>query len=341
MKKTYVYGGGKRQQKRSKLPLILGIVAAVLVLVLCIVLFGDKPQDTADPDENQQTQQTDSDVNTNTNVDINNSTDGNTDVITDAGLNGDEGVIADPNVQGDENPNSGDEAGDSPDTTGDPNVGEDPNTTDTDNPAAEGMPDRGPEPIPDPKKDSRPWNLVLVNPWNFLPETADIPLEWSRYDCRVDARCLDALNRMLDDCSAAGLTPIVCSSYRTWDTQTSLFNGTVDYYQYTLGMPYEEAKAAAAMETAWPGTSEHQLGLAVDIVDVNYQLLNDAQADTAVQQWLMANCWKYGFILRYPADKVAQTGIIYEPWHYRYVGEEYAKAIYDSGLCLEEWLAQN
>ena len=55
----------------------------------------------------------------------------------------------------------------------------------------------------------------------------------------------------------------------------------------------------------------------------------------------MANCWKYGFILRYPADKQHITGIIYEPWHYRYVGKEYSKIIYDSGLCLEEWLAQN
>jgi len=180
-----------------------------------------------------------------------------------------------------------------------------------------------------------------VNPWNFLPESVDIPLAWSDYGGQVDARCVDALDRMLDDCSNEGLVPIICSAYRTWDTQTSLFNGTWDYYEYSLGMSSEDAKAAAAMETAWPGTSEHQLGLAVDIVDVNYQLLNDAQADTAVQQWLMANCWKYGFILRYPADKVPQTGIIYEPWHYRYVGEEYSQAIYESGLCLEEWLAQN
>ena len=327
-RRNYVYGG-KRRQKRSKRPLILAVVAVVLVLAVCFVLFGGgKTKPSVDPDENQQTQQTD--PNTTTDPDSNGSTDPDPDGNTDP--NTDPDTTTDPDTDG--NTDGGDS------DTGDTDTG-DADTTDIDNPAAEGMPDRGPEPIPDPKKDSRPWNLVLVNPWNFLPETADIPLEWSRYDCRVDARCLDALNRMLDDCSAAGLTPIVCSSYRTWDTQTSLFNGTVDYYQYTVGMSYEEAKAAAATETAWPGTSEHQLGLAVDIVDVNYQLLDNAQADTAVQQWLMANCWKYGFILRYPADKVAQTGIIYEPWHYRYVGEEYAKDIYDSGLCLEEWLAQN
>lgn len=87
-----------------------------------------------------------------------------------------------------------------------------------------------------------------------------------------------------------------------------------------------------------PGTSEHQLGLAVDIVDADYQLLNHAQEDTAVHQWLLEHCWDYGFILRYPADKGDVTGIIYEPWHYRYVGREHAQAIRAAGLCLEEYL---
>ena len=319
-KERNVYGG-KRQQKGSKLPLLLGVLAAVIVIVLCVILFGGAG-DTKDPVDDDGDQQTDIDTNTG---DLDGTDEGNTDDDTGAGTtdgNKDDGVT-DGNAAG------GTDDGTTSDTT-DAGGGND-----------SGMPDRGPEPIADPQKGSRPWNLVLVNPWNFLPETAEIPLAWSDYGGQVDARCVDALDRMLDDCSAAGLVPIICSAYRTWDTQTSLFNGTVDYYQYTIGMPYEEAKAAAATETAWPGTSEHQLGLAVDIVDVNYQLLDNAQADTPVQQWLMANCWKYGFILRYPADKVPLTGIIYEPWHYRYVGEENAKAIYDSGLCLEEWLAQN
>ena len=99
--------------------------------------------------------------------------------------------------------------------------------------------------------------------------------------------------------------------------------------------------SALSLETeqvAVPGTSEHQLGLAVDIVDTQNQVLNRAQEDTAVQQWLMEHCWEYGFILRYPPDKEEKTGIIYEPWHYRYVGREYAQAIRQSGLCLEEFL---
>ena len=94
----------------------------------------------------------------------------------------------------------------------------------------------------------------------------------------------------------------------------------------------------AARWEAPPGTSEHQTGLALDIVSARYQVLDSAQANTAEQQWLMAHCWEYGFILRYPADKTEITGIGYEPWHYRYVGRETAAAVHESGLCLEEYL---
>ena len=89
---------------------------------------------------------------------------------------------------------------------------------------------------------------------------------------------------------------------------------------------------------AVPGTSEHQLGLALDIVDVANQVLDERQENTEVQKWLMKNSWKYGFILRYPTDKSDITGISYEPWHYRYVGKEAAKEIYEAGICLEEYL---
>lgn len=75
---------------------------------------------------------------------------------------------------------------------------------------------------------------------------------------------------------------------------------------------------------AYPGTSEHNLGLAADIVAKDYQLLDDKQAETPEAKWLKENCWRYGFILRYPTDKTGETGIIFEPWHYRYVGKEAA-----------------
>ena len=104
------------------------------------------------------------------------------------------------------------------------------------------------------------------------------------------------------------------------------------------GMNEELARIAAAREVAAPGTSEHQLGLSVDIIDSEYTVLDEAQANTPTQQWLMKNSWRYGFILRYPEGKSEITGIIYEPWHYRYVGKEAKEDIYESGLCLEEWL---
>ena len=101
-----------------------------------------------------------------------------------------------------------------------------------------------------------------------------------------------------------------------------------------------EAEEAAAFWVAPPGASEHQTGLAVDIVDADYQELDEGQEATATQQWLMAHCAEYGFILRYPTNKSATTGIGYEPWHYRYLGREVAPAVAQSGLCLEEWLAE-
>ena len=89
---------------------------------------------------------------------------------------------------------------------------------------------------------------------------------------------------------------------------------------------------------AVPGTSEHETGMALDIVSYSYQLLNEQQENTAEQKWFMEHCWEYGFILRYPKDKTEVTGIGYEPWHYRYVGREHAAKLYESGLCLEEYI---
>ena len=89
---------------------------------------------------------------------------------------------------------------------------------------------------------------------------------------------------------------------------------------------------------AVPGTSEHATGLAVDIISGQYTGLDDKQGDTAEQEWLMAHCQEYGFILRYPEEKEHITGVIYEPWHYRYVGKQAAEEIHDQNVCLEEYL---
>ena len=102
----------------------------------------------------------------------------------------------------------------------------------------------------------------------------------------------------------------------------------------------DQAVQEAGTVVAVPGTSEHQLGLAVDLVDANMQDLTSAQESTETQKWLMANSWRYGFIHRYPNGKTDITGIIYEPWHYRYVGKDAAQEIFNRDITLEEYLGK-
>ena len=181
------------------------------------------------------------------------------------------------------------------------------------------------------------WQLLLVNPWNKLPEEFTVELKKLPNGLKVDARIYDDLTAMLSDCRKAGLRPLVCSAYRPVETQTRLYNNKIARLQ-AAGYSREAAVRQAGRWVAVPGTSEHQTGLAVDLVASSYQVLDKKQEQTKEQKWLMEHCWEYGFILRYPSDKCGVTGIGYEPWHYRYVGKETAKAIQESGLCLEEYL---
>lgn len=181
--------------------------------------------------------------------------------------------------------------------------------------------------------------LMLVNPWNPLPEDWVTDLVTLSDGRKIDSRCYEALQEMMDACRAAGYSPFICSAYRTQETQQSLYDNKVQRL-VSGGMSEEEAKAEAAKAVAIPGTSEHQLGLAVDIVDANMQELTEAQEDTETQKWLMANSWRYGFIHRYPNGKTDITGIIYEPWHYRYVGKEAAQDIFNRNITLEEYLGK-
>lgn len=192
-------------------------------------------------------------------------------------------------------------------------------------------------PLPVPLEEA-PWYLMLANLDHPLPADWEIETVTISNGLEVDQRIISALDDMLDDCRAAGLSPLVCSAYRTVQRQTELFEEKIDVLMAD-GLSYDEAYAAAATVVAIPGTSEHNLGAAVDICALDYQILDDAQADTPEQQWLMEHCAEYGFILRYPKGKEDMTGIIWEPWHYRYVGVEAAQEISQSGLCLEEYLA--
>ena len=187
--------------------------------------------------------------------------------------------------------------------------------------------------------------LMLVNPWNelpegYVPELAPVS-HWNQMvsGYEADARCAEEITQMLNDCMLGGGMPTVCSAYRTQEYQQMLFDNKIERLIEDEGVDPEEAPTLAATTVALPGTSEHQLGLAIDIIDDNYPYLNEAQEWTTTQQWLMEHSWEYGFILRYPNGTSDITGIIYEPWHYRYVGQGHARAIHELGVTLEEYLA--
>lgn len=181
------------------------------------------------------------------------------------------------------------------------------------------------------------WQMILVNAQHALPDDFSVELADVGSGHSVDARIASALQVMLDDCRAAGLEPLICSSYRTQQIQQSLFDDKVQRL-IAEGYAPDAAQAKAGTVVAVPGTSEHQTGLAVDLVDAGNQNLDETQEQTPVQQWLLAHSWEYGFVLRYPNDKSSVTGIIYEPWHYRYVGKDAARDMHEGGLCLEEYL---
>ena len=183
------------------------------------------------------------------------------------------------------------------------------------------------------------WNLILANPWHPLPEGYSVETTSLPNGESVDSRCYDDLMEMLTDCTKNGGNPVVCSSYRTHEKQIGLYEAQVKKHM-DEGMDRAQAEKEAGKVVAVPGTSEHEVGLAVDLCDYTNQNLDESQAETVTQKWLMANSWKYGFILRYPVDKSDLTGIIYEPWHYRYVGKDIAAEIYSRGICLEEYLSQ-
>ena len=182
--------------------------------------------------------------------------------------------------------------------------------------------------------------IPLVNPWYYVPEGYTVELKQINKDHRIAAVALRDLKEMLADCTLAGHQPVVCSSYRTQEYQEGLFQRKVERLLEDKKNTYteEEARIVAAQSVAIPGTSEHQLGLAADIIDDRNWNLDESQAQMPTQQWLMEHSWRYGWILRYPNEKSEITGIIYEPWHYRYVGREIAAEIHELGVCLEEYL---
>ncbi|MDR2501881.1 MAG: D-alanyl-D-alanine carboxypeptidase family protein [Oscillospiraceae bacterium] len=184
------------------------------------------------------------------------------------------------------------------------------------------------EPPPPPVITLKPALPLLVNAQNPLPEdypavkTVDMyrKVDVLNVSIKVSEEIAAPLIEMFDAAKAAGHSGMFLSDgYRTETEQQAL---------------YDAAENKAFVQP--PGCSEHQTGLSVDI---SISKVPAAQmADNPTGKWFIENCWQYGFILRYPADKADITGISYEPWHFRYVGLDAAKVCHDQNLCLEEYI---
>lgn len=184
----------------------------------------------------------------------------------------------------------------------------------------------------DSQADEEEWCLILVNKEHYIPKDYEVELlELSNGQC-VDRRIYPALQEMFDMARKDGVYPVVASGYRTAEKQQSLMDEKIAAYM-AEGYTVKEAESKAEIWVAAVGTSEHQLGISVDI---NADGVHSTGSQ--VYEWLDKNSYKYGFIKRYPEDKTEITGIINEPWHYRYVGRKAAAEIYHSGVCLEEYL---
>lgn len=183
--------------------------------------------------------------------------------------------------------------------------------------------------------------LILVNPWNFIPEDYEPVLEKVQGKYNMDIKAASSARELLSAAEKAGFDMRLCSAYRTVETSERLYNNKVNDF-LAAGYSEADAKTEAAKWVAPPGTSEHHTGLAMDLVSADYwNYYSDLEHDYEKFdsfRWLYEHCAEFGFILRYPKDKQHITGITYEPWHYRYVGREAAEYIMENGLCLEEYL---
>lgn len=192
--------------------------------------------------------------------------------------------------------------------------------------------------------------LMLANKDNVLPESyvptfAKVPASYyisSAKDTRFDERAAPYLEKFIDAARAAGYNVDIISGYRTYQYQQDNYTRHVKQLE-AKGETASQAQADAANLVAPPGTSEHETGLAADIVTSDWYKKNpDLTSDfdkTPAFAWMYSHCADYGFILRYPKDKVSVTKYEYEPWHYRFVGIQNAKIIMQKKICLEEFVS--
>lgn len=148
----------------------------------------------------------------------------------------------------------------------------------------------------------------------------------------LDSRVAPYYTKMYNAAKKDGVYLTPFSGHRRYSTQEKNYNNLTREYMSEYGLSQKKAAEKAATVTLPPGTSEHSLGLAMDICNVRDSFVNSKEF-----KWLSKHAQDYGFILRYPKGKQSVTGVTFEPWHWRFVGIENAKKIKASGLCLEEY----
>ena len=190
--------------------------------------------------------------------------------------------------------------------------------------------------------------LVLLNKTHTSgesycpPDLTKLDNELTLYGKEIELRlyAAKAAEAMVKEMHAQGYTDIVVTSgYRSYTYQQSLFN-TYLGQEMAAHPDWSEAQAREYVLTysAAPGTSEHHTGNAIDLISTNYVSLDETFAQNPAYEWLQNNAHRFGFILRYPANKTDITGYSYEPWHYRFVGAKAATEIHERGITLEEYL---
>lgn len=195
-----------------------------------------------------------------------------------------------------------------------------------------------------------PVYLLLANKQNPVSQTYSpgsvVTLSTAvatRSGIQLESRTADALYAMMAEMRANGVTDIaVTSGYRDYSYQQRLYEGYIQQ-EMAGGLSREEAVKKVETYSAPPGYSEHQTGFVVDFITSTMTGLDESFEQSAAFAWLSQNCYRFGFILRYPKaeEKVAITGYGYEPWHYRFVGREAATEIMKRGITLEEFLSMD
>lgn len=182
------------------------------------------------------------------------------------------------------------------------------------------------------------WQYVLINKDTPIKSYSPSLKQFGSDGPYVDKRIIDSLTELVSAAKEAGFEPYISVGYRSYADQQQLFNEKASELSRNGAYTYEEAQSIAQEIVAKPGTSDHQTGLAVDIFDKQYEVLDYSKMNSEFFDWLDANCAQFGFIKRYPSNKKSVTGWD-EPWHYRYVGKEAAEFIMENHMCLEEFVA--